>query len=153
MQQDLAEIALAVPPALAVRLVPKAKKWMNNFTFLLVPLKLGELAVHLARGGYPREALDLTRRVLSPAHTPRESDGRQASEQSPAVREPRPRFEPLFYGEILKKNIPDLVRAAGFPAFEMLCSLLASAIHSRVRNEPESTRRLFHGMASRHRGS
>ena len=27
VQQDLAEIALAVPPALAVRLVPKAKKW------------------------------------------------------------------------------------------------------------------------------
>src|SRR5208283_4198309 len=49
VQQDLAEIALAIPPALAVRFVPKAKKWMKNFTFLLVPLKLGELAVHLAR--------------------------------------------------------------------------------------------------------
>jgi hypothetical protein len=50
--------------------------------------------------------------------------------------EPLPRFEPLFYGEILKKNIPDLVRAAGSPVFEMLCSLLASAIHSRARSEP-----------------
>ena len=52
---------------------------MNNFTFLLVPLKLGELAVHLARGGYPSEALDLTRRVLSPAHTPREPDAGQCA--------------------------------------------------------------------------
>ena len=136
VQQDLAEISLAVPAQLAVRLVPKAKKWMNNFTFLLVPLKLGELAIHLARGGYPSEALDLTRRVLSPAHTPRESDGGLTSAQSPAVREPRPRFEPLFYGEILKKNIPELVRTAGFPAFEMLCSLLASAIHSRAAASP-----------------
>ena len=42
----------------------------------------------------------------------------------------------MFYGEILKNNIPDLVLAAGFPAFEMLCSLLASAIHSRTRSEP-----------------
>ena len=48
---------------------------MTNFTFLMVPMKLGELAVHLARGDYPREALDLTRRVLSPAHVGREPNG------------------------------------------------------------------------------
>jgi hypothetical protein len=136
VQQDLAEIALAVPPALALRLVPKAKKWMTNFTFLTVPMKLGELAVHLALGGYHREALDLARRVLSPAHVAREPHDGQGPEQLPVASEPLPRFEPLFYGEILKKNVPDLARAAGLPAFEMLCSLLASAIHSRARSDP-----------------
>jgi hypothetical protein len=136
VQQDLAEIALALPPKLALRFVPKAKKWMENFTFLLVPLKLGELAVHLAAGGYPKQALDLARRVLSPLHTPRKSGADQELEKSAAYHEPRPRFEPFFYGEILKKRIPELVRAAGFDTFEMLCGLLASAIHSRVGNDP-----------------
>src|SRR5262249_9182605 len=132
VQQDLAEIALAVVPEQAARLVTKAKKWLKNFTFQLVPLRLAKLATHLARGGYTSRALELTRRLLSPAHPPRQTDGGPATAQSPAVTEPRPRYEPLFFGEILKNNIPDLVSAIGFPAFEMLCSLLASAIHTHT---------------------
>ena len=67
VQQDLADIALAVPPQMSVRLLPKARKWVAKYTFFLVPLKLGELAVHLARGGYRREAIDLARRLLLPS--------------------------------------------------------------------------------------
>ncbi len=141
VHQDLAEIALAVPPRLAVRFVPEAKKWVDKFTFFLVPLKLGELAVNLARGGYPREALGLARHLLSPLRARREVGGDRAPEGHALAPEPRARFEPWFYGEILKKHIPKLVRAAGIQAFQMLCSLLESAIrHSRVnteRNESE----------------
>ena len=137
VQQDLAEIALALPPQLAVRFVPKAKKWMENYTFLLVPLKLGELAIHLARARYHREAIDLTRRVLSPRHTPRRPDAEQQSEKSSVADEPLPRFEPLFYGEILKKIIPELVRAAGSAVLEMLGDMLVSAIHCRRADEQD----------------
>ena len=138
--QDLADIALAVPPPLAVRFVPKAKKWVDKLTFSLVPLKLGELTVHLARGAYPGEALSLARHLLSPLRPHQEKKPDQSPEGHAPIPEPRARFEPLFYGEILKNHIPALVRAIGFPTFQMLCGLLESAIrHSRL--DAESNKR------------
>ena len=133
VHQDLADIALAVPAQLAVRFVPKAKKWVDRFTFSLVPHKLGELAVHLVREGYSKEALVLAHHLLSrlPAR-PAVADNEAADGDASAPR-PCARFNLLFYGEILKKHIPELVRVAGNPAFQMLCALLESSIrHDRL---------------------
>jgi hypothetical protein len=91
VHQDLAEIALAVPPRLAVRLVPRAKKWVDKFTFFLVPLKLGELAVHLARGGYFKEARDLVRHLLAILPDPRKGK----ADQAPEHYIPNPRGVPI----------------------------------------------------------
>src|SRR5439155_24713192 len=48
---DIIEIALALPPQLAGRLLPKTEEWFEVSRRLLLPQKLGFLISHLANGG------------------------------------------------------------------------------------------------------
>ena len=129
---DLAEVALAVPPRLAVRLVAKAKKWVEVPILFLIPAKLGELAVHLARGGYRTETLGLLQHLLAILPDPRQAQPDQASEHF--IPKPRARFKPWSYREILKKHLPEIIRQDGLPVLDLLCKLLSVAVRSSLRD-------------------
>jgi len=61
---DLAEIALSVPPELAVRFVPKAKKWVGDFTLLHIPTALSQKSG--SSSGVPGVTRPFQMRRLSP---------------------------------------------------------------------------------------
>lgn len=130
---DLVDALLAMPPDVAPRLAERAARWAER-PYWLLPDKLGQLIEHWAKGGRTEEALRVARVLLELPDESRVQAGPDEKYGLPP--EPRARFDTWNYGEILKKHFPQLVRAAGLRALELLCDLLETAIRlSRRRDD------------------
>lgn len=131
---DLVEAMLAMPAKLSAPLVKKAAQWAEQL-YRLLPKKLGRLIEHWAKGGQTEEALRVARVLLDVL--PGERRMKAASKEDYRLPpEPRARFDTWNYKEILEKYYPELVRAAGLPALEVLCDLLEKTIQlSRPRED------------------
>lgn len=136
VHEDLAEAALAMPANLSAVWAKKEASWVKEqeHLFFVLPRTLGKLISHLARGVEVDAALDLARAVLEilPDQKARETVKKDDVYSLP----PRPtvRFDQGVYKEILKKNIPELVKAGGVRAIELLCDLLETAIRYSQRD-------------------
>lgn len=133
---DLVDALLAMPAEVSARLVEKAKRWAECPYlpwFLALPEKLGELISHLAKGGKTGEAMVIARVLLDILPDPRQ----QADEPHFFLPKPRARLDEWLYEEILKKHYPELVKAAGLPAVELLCELLDKAIRFSLRRDDQ----------------
>lgn len=131
--EDLADAALAMPPKLAARLVEKAERWARSPFQLLLPEKLGSLVGHLARGEQADEALRLARALLEVLPGTRTEGESEMGELDLGPPEPTARIETWDYQQILKKDFPDLLEAAGTQALVLLCDHLDAAIRLRQR--------------------
>jgi len=131
---DLVDAILAMPAKLSEQLGEKVAGWAER-PYLLLPEKLGQLIEYWATGGQAEEALRVARVLLDVL--PDERRMKAASKEDYWLPpEPRARFDTWNYEEILKKHYPELVRAAGLSALEVLCDLLESAIQlSRTRED------------------
>jgi len=138
VHEDLVDAVLEMPAHLAAKLVPKAKKWIELPYQLLLPEKLGTLMGHLAKGGQVKAALDLARSLLAVLPDPRATEKTGGEETYQLPPEPRARFDVWEYKEILEKNMPEVVAAAGEKALTLLCDLLDSAIRLSQRNEKDT---------------
>jgi len=138
VHQDLVDAALAMPPELAAKLVPKAKVWVNSPYQSLLPEKLGTLVPHLARGGLVDDAIDLAYALLAMSPDPRMAEKAVEGENHSLPLEPQAHFDIWRYEQILQKIMPDLVIAAGERALKLFCDLLDEAISiSQSRKEHE----------------
>lgn len=126
--EDLADIALSLPPSMATRFVPKAKEWLEVPHHLLLPEKLGALVAHLAKGGEGDAALDLARTVLAVVPDRETAPNQEEGGIFTPSPQPRSRFDPWEYEDILKKHVPILVETTGERAMDLLCDILESAI-------------------------
>lgn len=135
--EDLAEIALKLPPSFAVRFVPLAERWLQSPHQLLLPEKLGQLVSHLAKGGQLSAALQLAKRLIVVLPDPKSKEaGTGEDEKYRLPPTPRSQFEEWDYQRILTRNIPDLVAASWKETFAWLCDLLEQAIvFSRSSND------------------
>ncbi len=137
---DLAAALLLMPADIAVRLIDKAKRWASSpFIYLTLSESLGELIAHLSKGGKEEEALELAQILLEvlPDSNQRQEDQKDNKYQFPPV--PHARFVLWHYKKILDKDFPELVRAIGIRALELLCDLLDKAIRfSRLRQNDDS---------------
>lgn len=70
----LIDAACAVPPALAVRLVPTVQKWLQEPTLWLLPTKAASLVRHLAAGREALAALALFDSLLAHARSRSDTD-------------------------------------------------------------------------------
>jgi hypothetical protein len=131
---NLIDVGLALPAPLAANLVPRAKIWAESSHYALLPMKLGALVAHLARGGQVDQALDLARAFLAIQRDPRLAE-QSAIDMSRWWIEVRARFDNWHYGEILKRQIPELVVAASMRGLILLCDLLDDAI--RISQPPD----------------
>lgn len=123
VNHDLVEIALAVPPDEAGRLVPKVIAALGGRFGVLIPQQVGALLVHLCRGGRVDDAMALASALLR----------RLPFAEGPAVS-----VDTYAYSVILREHIPTLVTAAGIPAFRLLTGLLADVTRTDAerRNGP-----------------
>lgn len=120
VHEDLLDAALAMPPRLAVRLTERALQWAESPYQLLLPLKLGALALHLARGGEGDSAVSIMRVLLTiPTQLGEDEDADETS-----IVRPTARVGDFEYQRILKETVPQLVGLVGMPAFDLLCELL-----------------------------
>ena len=126
-----------MPPKHSIRLLHRVKEWARIQYSYVLPEKLGQLIVHLAKGGEIESALELARELLeimpdSPEEVESPTAGYSVSRESKA------KCEEWDYREILKNNIPELVKASGKPALELLCSLLEEAVSISYPKEDEN---------------
>lgn len=137
---DLVEAALSMPADLASVLVKKEIQWFQKQThlYMFLPDKLGGLVVHLAKGGQCATALKLLKVLLDIVPDPQQpkesNDGGYAYPL-----QPKAKFDSWEYGEVLKKNIPELTKACGVPVFILLCELLETAIRLSKRNHADKS--------------
>ncbi len=124
VHEDMADVALALPPELAVKLVPKARQWLQSPYLLHLPEKLGQLAARLAQGGQPEAAIELAEALFEL----RPGDPSIVKQPVWLPPEPRGRFGKYAYEEILAEQMPVLAEKAPFPTVELLCDLLSAAI-------------------------
>jgi hypothetical protein len=134
VHDDLADIALSLAPQQSAKLVSQICAAIPNSVKLLLAEKVGDLIVHLARGGERQAALQLAGEALALAPDPRfTSDADDASLLSP---EPQAHFRDWYYNRIVDKATPELVKYFGTEAVQLCCSLLDRAIRlSRKREE------------------
>jgi hypothetical protein len=120
VHEDLANAALAMPPELSARLVPKAESWLEIPDQPLIPGTLGKLLERLTEGGQVDAALELAKALLT-----LQTEERTAGDFT--FTEPSPRFDVWDYQQILKENMPKLVSAVGERALSLLCDILEEA--------------------------
>lgn len=139
IHEDLMDVVLAIPAEMAVDLVGREAAWVERqrHIFGLLPEKLGAVITHLAAGGELGAALDLARCVLTVLPNPRASEGDE--EDIVGIRrDPVARFEDWDYEQILNKEAPALIAAAGEHALTLFCDLLKAALefaHGRAGQE------------------
>jgi hypothetical protein len=136
VHEDLADVALALPAAMAAQFAPKAKKWVESPYQMLLPDKLGALVGHLATGDQADQALDLARTLLVVIPNPRTARDVDLPEEMRLSPEPTARFDVWDYEQILEKHLNELVDAAGLRVLSLFADLLESAVtFSRRRAE------------------
>ena len=133
---DVAEIALLLPSALAARLVPKLIEGIRLPIKLLLKDRIGAVIVHLAEGGQGAAAATLTSAALALSPDP-SAPGEEELLRSP---KPQPLLEDVYYARVVDKVVPVLVSAVGFDAVQLFAGLLDDSIRlSRKPSDEEGT--------------
>lgn len=127
---DVAEIALSLPPALAAKLVPKLIEGIRLPIKLLLKDRIGAVIVHLAEGGQGAAAATLTRATLALSPDP-STPGEEELLRFP---KPQPLLEDFYYERVVDKTVPVLVSAVGLNAVQLFTGLLGDAI--RLSQKP-----------------
>ena len=136
VHDDIADVALSLPPALSVKLVPQVCRYIESPVKVLLAEKIANLIVHLAQGGEGKGALLLTSAALALTSDPRRAD--RDGEEPRHIPDPQPRFRDWYYGRIIQKALPVLVEAVGLGAVDLFCALLNDAARFSCReNESE----------------
>lgn len=135
VQDDIAELALSLPPALSAGLVPQVCGSTKSPIKLLLPERVAKLVVHLAEGGQGNAALKLARAALALAADPRMADPQ--GEESPLLPEPRSQFKDWYYARIVERAVPALVNAVGLEAVQLFSELLNAAAQFSCK-EPDA---------------
>ena len=121
VHEDLAEAALAMPPALAARWVEQEIEWLKeqDYLYFRLPEKLGKLIVYLGNNHQLDAAIRLVRELLNVQPNP-QSNG--------LLLGIRKRCDDYRYKKILTEYIPKLVTVATNETFQLLCNLLNDTI-------------------------
>ena len=114
--EDLAEVALKMPPEFASRLVERAILWLKQQTDLTIrlPDTWGELIAYLARENQVDVAINLTQELLAVL----------PPSDSSSLRRPITRFDEYYYDEIIKDYVAVLVEKRPDEALALFCDLL-----------------------------
>lgn len=142
---DLAEIALSLPPAFAAQLVPKLVEGVRLPIKLLLKDRIGTLILYLAEGGQGVAAKTLVQAALALAPDPSAKDRQEETLRFPKA---QPLFEDFYYRRIIDKAVPALAKALGMEAVQIFADLLDEAIklsQKRAKDEDNGEDYLYIG--------
>jgi hypothetical protein len=126
---DIVDALLAMPPALSARLAKRAGSWVTSKYPLLLPQKLGDLVIHLARGNQLKAAFALAYELLAPAEVPPDEE---PSGPKPRLSEPQPRYDMWSYEQVAEKIIPILADVNDQKTWALLADLLEDGVRHTV---------------------
>ena len=134
VHDDLADIALALPPPQSAQLVPRLCEAIPDSVKLLLAEKVGDLIAHLPKGGEGKAALQLAAAALELRPDLRFAE--PGDEEALLSPEPQAHFRDWYYDRIVDKTVPALVKCSGIEAVRLVCKLLDDAIrYSGSREE------------------
>ena len=151
VHEDFAQAACKMPPYLAAKWAQNERKWVETQEYLQLnlPLYLGEVVQHLSEGEEVDAAFRLAKALLYLQPDPEyrkkfklEKNHEDNEFALPYYPEPQSKFNYWEYEQILKINIPVLVKAGGIPVFEWLCKLLSIAIRLSRRHDEDSEKQV-----------
>lgn len=125
VREDIVVAAIAMPAAAAVRIAPRAMEWAVS-PRLLMPDRLANLAVHLARGGFRPEATALMRELLAV-----EAEARSVQLEAETISlppRPKTRIAEWDFSEIVKRQLREMVEAIGVDGLRVTLDVLESVI-------------------------
>jgi hypothetical protein len=130
VHEDLAEALCAVPTKTSALWAVRESEWVEDQDCLYsgLPQKLGGLVSVLAKGQQVDAAIKLARSLLTVLEDPRQKESDSDDSPFKHFLEARARFDLWEYQEVLSKNIPDILEAAGEKGLQLLCDLLDRAI-------------------------
>ncbi len=125
IQVQILDIALNLPADKSVQLTTKSFAWFSQIKSWFHAEKYGKLLVHLAQGGFKKEALELTSKLLAV----------QPNSRKPSVidghtfpHEPVALIDDWHYEEVLKNDFPTLLEITGFEAIKILLDQIENYI-------------------------
>jgi len=133
VHDDIADIALSLPPALAAKLVPQLSRYTKSPIKLLLAEKISDLIPHLAKGGQGKAALQLADSALALAPDPKAD---KDDEDRYSI-EPQPRFRDWYYARIAQKALPALIEADGVGTVTLFSNLLDDAARLSFKKHEE----------------
>jgi hypothetical protein len=123
VHEDIAGLALALPPEHAAALTDKLARWAASPYQWGLPEKLASLAVRLADAGYPDPALVLVNALIRLRARAPLDDGFGGME-----REPVAAYQSWEYNAVLNALVPSLAAAIGQPALWAFVDALEDAL-------------------------
>ncbi len=126
VHDDIADIALALRPAQAAKLIPQICRSIPAPAKLLLSEKIGPLIVHLAEGAEGMAAANLLSASLALTPDPRVVE--KVEDDWSFSPEPHPQFPDWQYARIVEKAVPALAKSFGLEAVRVFCGLLNDAI-------------------------
>ena len=137
--EDLVDAALNMPLEISIRLLKKAKGWLQDtIPAMTLPTKLGDLVVYYAKGQQNVAAFELSGKLFEILPDPNWSE---ATYDDPYGLPPEPKIKCNVwdYKENFKKCIPELCKLSGLKTLKFLCDLLDKAIkYSREKSEKDN---------------
>jgi len=126
VHEDCVRAGMSMSPEKAARWACKEVSWIakQDHLYMSLPHTFGPLISYLAKGGQTDAALKLAGTLLDIKSDPRPTEERRRKAVFTERPEPRPKFDAWEYGEILKKDAPNLLATAPRPTFDLLCELL-----------------------------
>jgi hypothetical protein len=124
----IVDVARALPIEEVPGLLARLMQTLEAKYRMAFPVRLGELVGKLADAVLHDAALDLAQALLSFVEPPAPDDDDPHAELMRSMHEPLIKIDEHLYGDILQRQIPRLVQAAGTPALDMLAALLQEAI-------------------------
>jgi hypothetical protein len=141
VHDDIADIALSLPPALAAKLVPQISRFTESPIKLLLAEKIADLIPRLARGGQGNAALQLARAALVLSPDPRSGGDDDAHRRTA---NPQPQFSDWYYARIIRKALPALIETIGPGTVDLFCGLLDDAARLSFRQEEKDDEDYFY---------
>ncbi len=129
VNEDLADVALNLPPQHSARLVHRVCQWVQGPIMPHLPDKIGDLIARLAEGGEYEAALALARVALSFEAGPAATE----EEESILWPEPKPRLQTFYYDRIVERARRALVAVAGLDAIRLFSDILDQLISFSLR--------------------
>lgn len=126
VQSDFVDITLRLPESSAARLSRKMRRWRGGPTGS-VAVKLGTLAVRLARGGQAKDGMALMESLLATRRP-----AAAGSDEVLLVAEPEPRIGSRGLAGVVDRALPDFISATGLPGLTLVCRSLEKALSKRA---------------------
>ena len=135
VRAELLEGIVNLPAKDAAVLMNRIEYWIEAETSAFILPDFGGLIRKLAAANEIASAIRLTRLLLDVKAPTRQE---QPEAEDVFSSEPRIKSDLWNYEQVLKKDVPELAKAAGLRAIALLCDLLSAAIRFSLRNPEQN---------------